>query len=291
MKTCFIILLMLMLPAFACAQQHLPDSTIKALKNATNDSMRYRANLQAYFYFEEINRDSALSFNANTLSLVRKNNKKLLVARDLALKAYQLTTTGRYAEALNNLLQAFAIAEDPKNASNSWFINRQSTPEKSRLLILALVHHMFGVLMDRTQNTEQMIFHFKEAKRIAQEINNAPRIMLADMNLGNAYITLNKIDSALIFETEARDIAVKVDQKKYLGYILGVLGDVALKKGDRSKAKQFYYEGIHAAIEQNNVASLTRNYLKLTSFYLAEKKRFQLIFCRENAGSFKSDRL
>ncbi len=289
MKNIFKILLLLLIPVLANAQLHLPDSTVRALKNASNDSLRYRANLQAYFYFEEINRDSALSYNAKALLLARKNNKTLLVARDLASKAYQLTTTGRYAEALNNLLQAFTIAEDPKNASSSWFINRQSTPEKGRLLILALVHHMFGVLMDRTQNTEQMILHFKEAKRIAQEINNAQRIMLADMNLGNAYITLNKIDSALIFETGARDIAVKVGQKKFLGYILGVLGDIALKKGDKSKAKQFYYEGVHSAIEQNNISSLTRNYLKLTSFYLAEKEKdSSLYFATKMLETFKT---
>ncbi|HTD39841.1 MAG TPA: hypothetical protein VK671_04415, partial [Mucilaginibacter sp.] len=126
MRACIKIILLLLIPALANGQQHLPDSTLTALKNATNDSLRYAARVEAYNYFEETNRDSALYYQNQVLLLAQKNNKKLLVARSLASIGYQLTAKGRYAEALKTLLNAFAIAEDPKNASNSWFINRQS---------------------------------------------------------------------------------------------------------------------------------------------------------------------
>jgi two-component system NtrC family sensor kinase len=289
MKNIIKILLLLLMPVLAHAQQHLPDSTIKALKNATNDSLRYRANVQAYLYCEEINRDSALYYVGKTLLLTRKNNRMLLVAWSLASKSYQLTTIGRYAEALKCLLQAFEIAQDPQNDNNSWFLNQRVTPEKNRLLTLALVHHMFGVLMYRTQNTEQTIFHFKEAKRIAQEINNPTRVMLADMNLGKVYISLNKIDSALVFENEAKDITLKIGSKKYLGHIFSCFGDIALKQGNKTKAKQFYYEGVNAATEQNNIADLNWNYLKLTNFYLAEKEKdSSLYFAEKMFATLKS---
>jgi signal transduction histidine kinase len=267
------ILVLLLIPVLARAQQHLPDSISRALKSASNDSLRYRASIQAYLYFEEINRDSALYYVNQTLLLARKNDKQLLIARALASKGYQLTGSGHYAEALKNLLQAFSIAQNHKNASSSWLLIPESTPDNSRLFILSLTHHMFGVLMDRTQNTEQELFHFKEAKRIATEIGNQQRIQIADMNIGNTYIDLNKIDSALIFENEAKDIAIKIGQKKYLSYILTCFGDIALKKGNKAKAKQFYYEGIHSAIEQNNIATLVRGYLKLTNFYLAQNEK------------------
>ncbi|MDB4904496.1 MAG: hypothetical protein JWQ63_3777 [Mucilaginibacter sp.] len=273
MRTCIKILLLMILPTVINAQRHLPDSTARALKNASNDSLRYRANMEAYFYFEETNRDSALYYVEQTLLLAKRNNKQLLIARALANKGYELTGSAHYAEALKSLLQAFAVAGDPKNASNSWFINHPSTPEKTRLLMLSLIHHMFAILMDRTENTEQMIYHFKEAKRIGREINNPGRIMLADMNLGAAYIDLNRIDSALIFENWARNLAIKTGQKKYLGYMLGCIGDIALKKGDKVKAKQFYYEGVNSAAEENNLSSMLWNYNKLTNLYLADKEK------------------
>jgi len=289
MKSVIKILLILLIPALAVAQQHLPDSIILALKNASNDSLRYRAKMQAYFYFEETNRDSALYYANQTLLLATKNNKQLLVARALANKGYQLTNTGQYAEALKNLLQAFAIVEEPKNASNSWMITPQSTPEKHRLLMLSLIHHMFAILMERTQNTQQEVYHFKEAKRIAQEIDNPLRVLLADMNLGNEYINLNRIDSALIFETAARNLVIKTGQRRYLGYILTCLGDIALKKGNKAKAKQFYYESIQSSKEQNNMVSLTRVCLRITNFYLVEKQKdSSLYFAKKMLETFRT---
>ncbi len=289
MKTSIKIAILLLLPVWACAQQHLPDSIARAYKNAATDSARYVTNVQAYSYFEEINRDSALYYSGQTLALAQKNNKPLLVARSLASKGYQLTGMGRYAEALQCLLQGFAIAQDPKNASNTWFTVRQSTPEKNRLLMLSLIHHMFGILMDRTQNTDQMIFHFKEAKRIATSINNTGRIMIADMNLGNAYISLNKIDSASFFEDEALKLTLQGGQKKYIGYILSCLGDIALKKGDKAKAKQFYYAAISTSIQQSNIANLTRSYLKLTNFYLGERDGdSSLYYAKKMLETFKT---
>src|ERR1700761_5780917 len=278
MRSFIKILVLLLVPVLADAQQHLPDSTKKALKNAFNDSLRYQASMQAYLYFEEINRDSALYYANQTLLLARKNDKQLLIARALASKSYQLIGIGRYAEALKGLLQAFSIAENPKNANSSWLLAPEPTPEKSRLFILSITHHMFAILMDRTQNTEQVLFHFKEGKRLAIEINNPQRVLIADMNIGNTYLDLNKIDSALIFENEARAIAIKSGQKKYLGYILSCLGDIALKRGDKAKAKQFYYEAAYSSKEQNNLSGLYSNYFRLTNFYLAGKEKDSSIY-------------
>src|ERR1700743_1692703 len=273
MKKCAKILLFLLVPVLAGAQQNLPDSILRSFKNTSNDSLRYRANMQAYFYFEETNKDSAIYYNDQSLLLARKNNKKLLVARALANKGYQQTGKGMYAEALNNFLQALAIAEDPKNASSSWIIDRQFSPEKHRLLMLSLIHHMYALLMTATQNSKQEIFHFKEAKRIAEGINNIPRIMLADMNLGAAYILLDKIDSATIFLDQAKYLALKFGPKKYIGYIFANLGDIALKRGNKTQAKHLYYEGVKNALQQNNQSSASRLYLRLADFYLAESQK------------------
>ena len=38
--------------------------------------------------------------------------------------------------------------------------------------------------------------------------------MLASMNLGRSYTTVNKLDSALLYETEAEQMTLKSDYKK-----------------------------------------------------------------------------
>ena len=266
-------MLLLLIPAFARGQQHLPDSTIRALKLASNDSSRFASNFNAAQYFQEINKDSALFYNEKCLSLAEKNNLKLTMARALANKGYLLTGKAEYAEALNNLLRAFAIAEDPKNASRRWFTNQKLTGEQSRLFVLALTHHMYAILMRATQNMEQVVFHFKEARRIALIIPHKIRVMLAAMNLGEAYLALKKADSAAVFLNEAKKLALETGQKGYFGIILAGFGDIALEKGDKAKAKSFYYEGVSSAIVVNNQVAAVRLYTKLATFYLAEKDR------------------
>src|ERR1700741_2405962 len=82
-------LLILLIPAMVHGQQHLPDSITRAYKNASTDSARFVTTFQAYLYFEEINRDTALYYASKALSLARKNNKPLLIARSLTVKGYQ----------------------------------------------------------------------------------------------------------------------------------------------------------------------------------------------------------
>jgi tetratricopeptide (TPR) repeat protein len=265
------ILLLLLIPALSRGQQHLPDSTIRALKLASNDSSRFASNFNAALYFQEINKDSALFYNEKCLSLAEKNNLKLIMARVLANKGYLLTGKAAYAEALKNLLGAFAIAEDPKNASRRWHPNQKLTGEQSRLFVLALTHHMYGILMKATQNVAQEVFHFKEARRIALIIPNKARVMLAAMNLGQAYLVLKKTDSALVFFNEAKKLSLETGQKGFFGVILAGFGDIALEKGDKAKAKSLYYEGISSAVAANNLVTVTQLYTKLATFYLAEK--------------------
>ncbi len=159
------------MPAFVDAKQNLPDSLKQVFNNAPNDSTRYIAAKALYNYYEELNRNSALYYADQSLFLARKNNKKLIEAFALNTKGYQLLHLGRYSESLQCLLQAFRIAEDPKNnKEETWQLSTQPSPGKSRLLMLAITHHMFGILMSQTQNTEQEIFHFKEARRIARKL-------------------------------------------------------------------------------------------------------------------------
>ena len=294
MKARIGILLLMFLSGWVNAQQHLPDSIVIALKTANNDSLIYDANHQANLYFEEINKDSALYYNERCLSLAKKDNKKLVLARCLASKGYQLTGKGQYAEALKNLLEAFAIAEDPKNASNSWFttngwLTKRPSPEQTRIFVLALTHHMYAILMHATQNTQQQVIHFKEARRLAKSINNIPRVMLADMNLGQTYATLNKIDSASMFLKEAKEMTIQFGPRKYLSYILMNLGDIAQKRGNKTNAKQLYYEGISSALDQKSRITLTWLYLTLADVYLGEKQKdSSLYFARKAFETFNT---
>lgn len=179
---------------------------------------------------------------------------------------------GRYAESLQCLLQAFSIAENKRNdGSEDWDLSTLNFKGNNRLLVLSYAHHIFALLMLRTDNTEQQIIHFKEAGRIGREINYPPRIMLADMNLGQSYLTINKPDSALYYEKIAEQISFQSEYKKYLGTVDLLMGDIYLALKNQHMALQYYYAGVHYSIDQNNLASLSRAYWRLSQYHLAQK--------------------
>jgi len=235
MRSIIISVSLLFLPFLTMAQEKYADSLKEVFRSTATDSVRYTAGRALYYYYEEQNRDSALYFAEQNLLLAKKNNKKLAEAASLDIKAYQLMHQGKYAPSLQCLLLAFKILEGVAgNQEETWpVVTIEPSPGKSKLLILTITHHMFGILMEQTQNVKQQIFHFKEALRIAKEIGNANRHLLAAMNLGSSYLMVDKPDSALVFAMEAYRISKEASLYKYRGISFLLLATCIKKRGTR----------------------------------------------------------
>ena len=280
MKYTLITLLFIVTAAHATAQDKQLDSFRVVYQQATNDSLRYQAAFDMYNFYEEGNRDSALHYSEQLLLLAKKNRKTIQEARVLALKAYHLTWLGRYVEAQVCLDEAFKIAGNPANEKNSWG-NGDFTPEEVRLLVLSLTHHMNGILVGRTQKARQAIAPNLEARRFALDVKKRPgtiRVLLADMNLGSIYLDLGILDSAFIYETEARKLAIETDYNVYLGTILDNLANIALKQGNNKEAKELLYEGLRITTESNNVTDIAYLSNTLTRIYLDERQKDSSLF-------------
>ena len=113
MKIVSKIILFLFLPVLSIAQIAPIDSLKNILENSRNDSVSYRACKFIYDYYEETNRDSAFYYAEKALLLAQKNKKGLAEIQSLDNQAYQLIGLGRYAEALQYLLDAFKKVEEP----------------------------------------------------------------------------------------------------------------------------------------------------------------------------------
>ncbi|MEO6668050.1 MAG: hypothetical protein ABIN36_01155, partial [Ferruginibacter sp.] len=268
------IVLFVVFPLLVNAQQNFPDSLKNILVKAADDLVRYKTCQNIYNYYEERNRDSALYYAEQQLLLSRRHNEKLAEANALIEKGYQLIGMGRYANAHQNLLEAFAITENQKNENQkSWSLTSIPFSGSNRLLMLSYAHHIFAILMWQTDNKQQEIFHFKEARRIGAEINYSIRLGLANMNLGRSYFSIDKLDSALIFEGQAEEEVKKSGFKKYLGQVYQITGEIYSKKGNKELARQYFYRAIQTSSEQNNRNSLSGNYFSLTKFYLSKMQK------------------
>jgi two-component system, NtrC family, sensor kinase len=263
LKTLFILL-----PFLSGGQQNRIDSLRRIFFSSTNDSVRYETAIHLYDHYEELNRDSAFYYGDQSVLISRNNNKKLNEAYSLSRKAYQEVNRGRFAEALHSLLDAFAISENPTNEKYYWIVHPLSQESQKRLFALSCTHHIYGILMRETLNSEQQLIHFREAKKIADEINSPARSLLGSLNLGRIYWEKGKLDSALFYEDQAEEIARNSGREKYLSGILLFKANIYASKGDSARSLNYLYEGISSAILQNNFDGLIRGYREMARYYI-----------------------
>ncbi len=287
-----------LLPALAEAQLSHVDSLKAAFENVTDGPLKFKAASNVYFYYQELNRDSALFYTEQQLMIAGRQHNKIAEGVALVSKSYQLMGLGRYAESLKCLQQAFVIAEDKSNEKNErwdYFLTRFDG--NSRLLLLSYTHHMYALLMLSTENLEQQILHFKIAGQIAKEINYLPRIQLAYLNLGQSYLDAKMPDSALYFEKQAEQTALQADDKNftvalaraYLGTVQMHMGDIYKALSNDSMSLNYYYRSLQTTTANNNRTSLSRVCLRLSKYYIERgNKDSALYYSLKNLAILKT---
>ena len=296
MKVLLKIVLLLLLPVLADSQSNNIDSLRTAFNNAPEGLLQFKAASNVYFYYQELNRDSALFYTEQQLLIAKHKNNKIGEGVALVNKSYQLMGLGKYADALKGLQQAFPIAEEAANEKEAqWDYFLTPFQGNSRLLLLAYAHHIYALLMLSTENLEQQIYHFRIAGKIGKEINYAPRVQLANLNLGQSYLELNKPDSALYYEKEAESIALNTDPetnplaKVYLGTVQMHLGDIYKALENPVMSLAYYYESLKTSTKNNNRAALSRVCLRLSQYHLGKgNKDSSLYYSLKNLEILKT---
>src|SRR5258705_13625290 len=115
MKYCLKLLLLILFPCLMNAQQGYLDSLKNVFRNSPDGPSQFKAARDAYNYYEELNRDSALYYAEQEVLIGQNNHHKIAEAYGLIQKGYQLTGLGKFADALQCLLKAFAMTEDKQN--------------------------------------------------------------------------------------------------------------------------------------------------------------------------------
>ena len=144
--------------------------------------------------------------------------------------------------------------------------------------MLCYTHHIFGILMWQTDNNDQAIVHFSEARKISSEIGHDVRQMMADMNLGRSYFVINKFDSAMQLEKEAEQFAFNTHFTKYLGSIYNVMALIYKNENDEIREKQFFHLAMQKSQEDNNLSSLSANYFFITKYFLSHQERDSALY-------------
>ena len=271
MKSFIKIAWLLLLPALADAQanQARLDSLHNALWHAANDTIRMDVYANIADFYNESKRDSAIFFGDRAIAIAQKIHLKLNEAEYLDAKGYELMHIGDYPQSLKIFLQALNIADNAESETLAWNLQQGRTPQIARQRILASIYHDLGHLYGSTENSDQQIFNYQMAKKIAASVKDSELVALANMNLGNVYLANNKLDSALQFEQTALNIfaTFPASERRYEGWALNNLARMYLQKGDNELARQNFFRAIDIDTKQNNLAALGTSYTLLGGIY------------------------
>ena len=260
----------------AFAQQTKIDSLKSEFAQSNNDTTRLLIFEQITNIFSEVNPDSALYYSDKTLVLSKQLNFKLEETYALGEKAYALINMGNYPRSLQTLLNAISIAQDPRSENNILsakypagddYSNRQISAHKQRLTRLSRVLQFAGVLYTNSGDHKKTITYYKSAAQLAEQSDNLIVQSFTYINLGRTYLTIKKVDSALLFVQKGHDCALKANYTRYLGGILLNEARVYAAMGKKQTAKQFYKSALIECTKHNYLRGVVASNLALADFY------------------------
>ena len=294
MKRCITIIVFLLFPVFVSAQSKfffiLSDTTLSgtqkldrlqlALRNASNDTLRMDAYYNMALYYMETNRDSAVYYDNKCIVLAKQLRLKLNEAHALSDKGYALIALGKYPSALESLSEAMKIAENPASEKSVLPFLRGHTPHERRLYNLGLIELRMGNLYRATGNRNMEKLKFFKTLGYAKSIPDTFLLSLAYMYLGESYTYLNQLDSALFFEQQALTLQPHLDffLRTWEGNVLYFLGNIYLKKGNVTQARNAYLESVASYTAHHNLHYLPQAYDALSQLYIRLNKPDSSLF-------------
>ena len=245
------------------------DSLQLALRNAANDTIRMDAYFSLALYYLEKDRDSAVYYDDKSIALGQQLRLKLNEAAALSDRGYAFIGLGNYPASLESLTEALKIAENPANEKYALPFLRGHTPHAKRLYILGLTDKHMGQLYGVTGNRDiEKLWSFK-ALGYARSIPDTFLLSLVYLNLGKSYIFLNQLDSALFFEEQALALQPHLEffNRTWEGSVLYYLGNIYLKKGSVTLARDAYLESVTSYTVHHNLHNLPQTYDALSKLY------------------------
>ncbi len=264
------LLLLLSFASKAQSQQKELDSIHTALKNAANDTVKMVTLKNLASYYAESNRDSSMLFIEEAILIAKKMNQQLWIAEFLLSKSYLVQKQANYSLSLKLCNEALAIVEDERNEKNAYIPKEAefaTDPKKYRQRFLISIFHQLGNTWSGAGNKAKAIEYYKEEIRIAEKLNTKGGLVTSNMNIGNIYGEMEKLDSAFLYTTRGLENANLTGRKTYAGSMLRNIGKIYFKKGQIDSAKHYYRQSLLVSKEQNNVAGEIPTHIALAQLY------------------------
>ena len=279
------IFFLLCIPVLVTAQtQEQMDSIRLVLKNATNDTTRMDACLKLGAYYDDVNLDSSLYYDEKGIVIAKQLQLNLNRAQMLTHMSWPLVKMGNYPRSLKVLNEALEIAGDPANEKNTWDLLKGQTPRSYRIDLLGNVHAAFDYLYGYTDNYGKQITEAYEGMRLFESVKDTLIQAYTYSDIGNAYLKLNKFDSALYFEHKALSyfsVMPFKDRKFDAAYLY--IGEIYQQMGNIGLARENFEKAIRVSEQQNNLTRQGDAHLQLANLLQSLSKTDSSLFHAKKA--------
>jgi signal transduction histidine kinase len=118
-----------------------------------------------------------------------------------------------------------------------------------------------GYLQWEQGNSRAALAHFFRAKQVAERSNNAQLLTRLMGNIGNAYVQLNRLDSALFYSRQGYALDLQNHDLTSEVGDAAMLGNIYAGMGQPTRARHFYRSSIRRAGNQRITFALCRAYM------------------------------
>ncbi|MDH3652254.1 MAG: ATP-binding protein, partial [Saprospiraceae bacterium] len=260
-------------PIFIEPDEEQADSLRRILIDSPNDTLIMASCRGLALYYLDVNNDSSRYYSGRALYLARKLRLRLWEVDALDLNAIGLHRSGDYSKSLEGFLAALKLGSDPKAHTEVWSISAftpSGDPTYARYSMLGTVYLDLANLYFETKFYHRSIDTFRKSLQLAAQIEDHTIPSIVYSSMADAFIALNKLDSAEILIKRAMLYGDSANYVKYRGNDYWRLGMIRDKQGSRREAKAFYFKGVEWSKEQKNLINVGENYYRLAKSYYGE---------------------
>ncbi|MCK5280870.1 MAG: tetratricopeptide repeat protein, partial [Cyclobacteriaceae bacterium] len=263
MKKCIVIIfIVFVIQSIGIAQSSRLVRLWHELDTASQDTSRVliMARLTNYYMFSKT--DSAFYYGNSAVVLARRINFPRGETLAMNFMAMAQQSIGNYANALKIGLHALKIAEKNK------LIGYKAT---------ALL--MIGNTYKFSKNYNKALIFLRESRMLYDSLRNDFMSIISKTYIGETYLKMNQLDSALEYTQLAYDQAVSREDVYLQYYALRILAQIQHKRGNTDLALSYFWHALRIANTGNHYLnpnlSIARLYQQInlpdSSIYYAKR--------------------
>ncbi len=231
------------------------DSILKEIASEKIPDRRIDLIYGLYLNTLETNPSSGINNAQKVLVQSQKNNDKIGEAMALSITGANYRQLGNTIKGLEYNFKAMAVADETGNVK-----------------LKAVINNALGNIYNDREDYKKAIQFYTASEKLSA-ISKSEKIQsFALINLGNAYTSLNKLDSALIFTQRAYELCVSNKFNDYTSSILTQLGTIQGKLGNATLALSYFYLGILEAQKTKFPRHVFWAYSGLAKYYYDNKQ-------------------